>query len=254
MLYTALAMFWRYITKAYAVGGTFGADMPTTLRPVFGNVGASGIFNPKATILLGMLSTAYMAHFNAPKFFVELKDNTVPRFMTVVGTSFGIAVALFASMAAMGFLTFGGNCAGLILSNYSPKDTLMNISRIAVALAITFSYPLAFVGFRDGVLDLLKIKERKPILMNGLTTGLLSFVTFMALVIPDVSFVLSFAGSTLGNALVYIFPAIMFRGAIKKLPNPTKLQKVEVKLAMGSALFGIVVGSIGAVKAVQAIL
>lgn len=256
MLYTALAMFWRYITKAYtaSVGGKFAADLPAHLQPSFGSIGASGIFNPKATILLGMLSTAYMAHFNAPKFYVELKDNTVPRFMTVVGTSFGISVALFASMAAMGFLTFGGNSAGLILSNYSPKDTLMSISRIAVALSLVFSYPLAFVGFRDGVLDLLKVKERKPALVNSLTLGLLSFVTFMALVIPDVSFVLSFAGSTLGNALVYVFPAMMFRGAIRKLPDPTKFQKTEVKLAMGSALFGIVMGAVGAVKAVQAIL
>jgi Na+/serine symporter len=98
------------------------------------------------------------------------------------------------------------------------------------------------------------VKERKPTLVNGLTLGLLSFVTFMALVIPDVSFVLSFAGSTLGNALVYVFPALMFRGAIKKLPNPTKFQKTEVKLALSSALFGIVMGAIGAVKAVQSIL
>ena len=192
--------------------------------------------------------------FNAPKFYVELKDNTVPRFMTVVGTSFGISIVLFAAMAALGFLTFGGNSAGLILSNYSPRDTLMSISKIAVALSLVFSYPLAFVGFRDGVLDLLKIKERKPAFLNTLTVGLLSFVTFLALIIPDVSFVLAFAGSTLGNALVYIFPALMFRGAIQKLPNPTRLQKTEVKLAMGSALFGLVMGCVGAVKAIQSIL
>ena len=174
--------------------------------------------------------------------------------MTVVGTSFGISIALFATMAAVGFLTFGGNSAGLILSNYSPRDTLMAVSKIAVALSLTFSYPLAFVGFRDGVLDLLKVKERKPALINSLTLGLLSFVTFMALIIPDVSFVLSFAGSTLGNALVYIFPALMFRGAIKKVSNPTRLQKTEVKAAMGAALFGLVMGITGAVKAVQSIM
>ena len=67
-------------------------------------------------------------------------------------------------------------------------------------------------------------------------------------------FVLSFAGSTLGNALVYIFPALMFRGAIKKLPSPTRLQKTEVKVAMASAMFGLVMGAVGAVKAVQKIL
>ena len=61
MLYTAIAMFWRYITKAYTVSGKFGSDLAPHLRPAFGSIGASGIFNAKSAILLGMLSTAYMA-------------------------------------------------------------------------------------------------------------------------------------------------------------------------------------------------
>ena len=60
--------------------------------------------------------------------------------------------------------------------------------------------------------------------------------------------------ATLGNALIYIFPAFMFRGAIKKLPNPTKLQKNEVKLALCSAALGLGMGIMGAFKAVQSIL
>jgi amino acid permease len=104
-----------------------------------------------------MLSTAYMAHFNAPKFYTELKNNTVPRYLQVVSSSFSISIGLFAAMASLGFLTFGANCSGLILNNYSTKDTLMSISRIAVALSIVFSYPLAFVGARDGVLDVFKV-------------------------------------------------------------------------------------------------
>jgi hypothetical protein len=58
----------------------------------------------------------------------------------------------------------------------------------------------------------------------------------------------------LGNALIYIFPALMFRGAIKKLPNPTKLQKNEVKLALGSAVLGLGMGALGAFKAIQSVL
>ena len=67
MLYTAAAMMVRYVGKAYAPTGKFGMDMAASLRPKFGDVGASGIFSPSAAILVGMLSTAYMAHFNAPK-------------------------------------------------------------------------------------------------------------------------------------------------------------------------------------------
>ena len=79
-----------------------------------------------------------------------------------------------------------------------------------------------------------------------LTVSLLSLVTFAALVIPDVSFVLAFGGATLGNALIYVFPFLMFRKAIKNKKDPTPGQKREVKLAMGSAGIGIAMGALGA--------
>ena len=155
-------------------------------------------------------------------------------------------------MAAVGFLTFGSHSSGLILNNYSTKDGLMGLSRIAVAVSLVFSYPLAFVGARDGVLNLLKM-EGTPKTQNILTVAILSAVTALALVIPDVSFVLAFAGATLGNALIYIFPAFMFRGAIKKKADATKGQKREVKLAIGSGIVGTIMGILGAKMALASL-
>lgn len=120
----------------------------------------------------------------------------------------------------------------------------MNLSRIAVAVSLVFSYPLAFVGARDGVLDLLKMKGTAKT-QNVLTVALLSGITGLALVIPDVSFVMALAGATLGNGLIYVFPFLMFRGAIKKKVDATKGEKREVKLAMGSAILGILMGILG---------
>lgn len=67
MIYTALAMAMRYLGKAYTATGVFGADNVAALRPKFGSVGASGALTPSAAIFISMLSTAFMAHFNAPK-------------------------------------------------------------------------------------------------------------------------------------------------------------------------------------------
>lgn len=249
MLYTALAMVARYVGKAYTSTGVFGADNALALRPKFGTVGAEGALTPSAAILVSMLSTAFMAHFNAPKFYNELKDKTLPKYYKVVSTSFAISIAIFALVASIGFLTFGANSSGLILNNYSTRDGLMNLSRIAVAISLVFSYPLAFVGARDGVMDLFKIKDSNKT-QNVLTVGLLAAITGAALVIPDVSFVMAIAGATLGNALIYIFPALMYRGAVKKMANPTKGQKREVKFALGSAAAGIVMGMIGTKMAI----
>lgn len=137
MGYTAIAMAIRYFGKAYAVGGKF--VVAKHLAPKFGTQGASAAVSPSVFILVSMLSTAYMAHFNAPKFYTELKDNTIARFNTVVSSSFGIAIALFASMASLGFLTFGSASNGLILNNYANADGLMSLSRIAVFVSLVFS-------------------------------------------------------------------------------------------------------------------
>ena len=78
-----------------------------------------------------------------------------------------------------------------------------------------FRYPLAFVGCRDGILEMLQVpkEERTDAKLNTLTYAILGFVTVAALTISDLSFIMSFGGATLGNALIYVYPAIMFRSA-----------------------------------------
>ena len=122
----------------------------------------------------------------------------------------------------------------------------MSFSRIAVAISLVFSYPLAFQGARDGVLELFKIKDRSNNTLNGITVILLSLVTGMALKLKDVSFVLAMAGATLGNALIYVYPALMLRAAVKKMSNPSAGLKREVNFAMTQAAVGIAFGIIGA--------
>eukprot|EP00984_Skeletonema_dohrnii_P018767 scaffold8850_cov113-Skeletonema_dohrnii-CCMP3373.AAC.7 len=228
MLYTALAMAVRFFDGSYAEGGKLAADVAESLRPALGTKGASAVFSSNAFILICMLSTAYMAHFNAPKFYLELENNTIARWNTCVATSFSISILFFIGIAAMGFSTFGGASNGLILNNYSTKDSLMGFSRVAVAFA------------------LVPKEERTDAKLNNLTYIILASVTAVALKITDLSFIMSFGGATLGNALIYVYPAIMFRSAVKNLgDDATAAQKLEVKLAMAFAALGIGMGAIG---------
>jgi amino acid permease len=105
MLYTMLAMGIRYFGNAYAPGGAYFARQLTP--PIFGSAGANAALSAKSLILACMLSNAYIAHFNAPKFLAELKNNTMARFHQVIAWSFGASIALYAIITAFGFLTFG---------------------------------------------------------------------------------------------------------------------------------------------------
>eukprot|EP00579_Thalassiosira_antarctica_P001217 CAMPEP_0201871608 /NCGR_PEP_ID=MMETSP0902-20130614/4501_1 /ASSEMBLY_ACC=CAM_ASM_000551 /TAXON_ID=420261 /ORGANISM="Thalassiosira antarctica, Strain CCMP982" /LENGTH=478 /DNA_ID=CAMNT_0048397655 /DNA_START=38 /DNA_END=1475 /DNA_ORIENTATION=- len=249
MLFTAVAMAIRFFDGSYASADSgLAMDVAESLRPSIGTKGASAVFSSNSFILICMLSTAYMAHFNAPKFYLELENNTIARWNTVVATSFSVAVLFFIGIASMGFATFGGASNGLILNNYSTKDSLMGFVRVAVAFALVFTYPLAFVGCRDGLLEMLKVpkEERTDAKLNNLTYIILGTVTAVAMKITDLSFIMSFGGATLGNALIYVYPAIMFRSAVKNMgDDATKAQKLEVYLAMTFAALGIGMGAVG---------
>jgi amino acid permease len=239
MLYTALAMGLRYFGGSYAEGGAFFAS--ALAPPAFGTAGASAALSPQSLILMCMLSNAYIAHFNAPKFFSELKDNTMARFNQVIGWSFGTSIFLYSAMSALGFLTFGSASNGLILNNYSTQDALMSLSRIAVAISITFSYPLIFAGTRDGLLDFFKVAQpnRDNALLNKMTIGILAVVTAMASQLTDLGLVASVGGATFGTALVFIYPAIMF------IKTQKGKKTTETTICKAIAVLGVVMGAIG---------
>ncbi|GMH89492.1 hypothetical protein TrVE_jg5671 [Triparma verrucosa] len=253
MGFTTAAMFIRYIGGSYVVPtGKFVKDLSPNLVPAFGEVGIKGAASPKAAILLCMLSTAYLAHYNAPKFYAELKDNTVKRFNKMVTLSFTACISIFIAVTSIGFLTFGSNSAGLILNNYSERDGLATACRIALALSIVFSYPLTFVGIREGIFDLSKTSDADRVKKSTpLSLGILAVVTCIASQLKDLSFVLSFGGATLGNSIVFLFPSMMFAAAVKKMGRKDLEGEVKVTKAVGA--LGIVMGIIGGFQALKSL-
>ena len=253
MALTVVVMAIRFFDGSYAMPVGNFLESAGHL-PEFGSKGAAAALSPNAFILVCMLSTAFMAHFNAPKFYNELENNTIARFNTLVAVSFGVAIAFFASAAALGFATFGKASQGFILSNYSSKDGLIGISRIAVAFSLIFTYPLVFVGCRDGFLSLLKVPKEKQTdaYLNKLTIGLLTIITIAAFNLKDLSFLMAFGGATLGNGLIYVFPAMMFNSVVKKMGDsaPAAL-KNETYFATFSMVLGLTVGVIGATMAIK---
>ena len=157
-------------------------------------------------------------------------------------------------MTAFGFLTFGGNCDGYILNNYSTNDKLATICRVAIAFSILFTYPITFMGFRDGVLDVLELPQSQQTStnINIITIFLLTVVTILAAIFTDLGFINAVGGGTLATVIVFVFPALMYNAAIKEQVEPvTQDQRREVKFAFGLMVLGIVMGIIGVVVELQ---
>ena len=168
-----------------------------------------------------------------------MKDNTPARFNRLITFGFGIAILLSALVAGIGFATFGSSCDGFVLNNYAQNDFWIYLSRMAVSASLITSYPISFQGLRDGTLDMLRVPEEKRTnaLLNRFTVMILLAVTVMATFLTDVSFVAAFGGATLGNALIYILPAIMHA-------RTTPSAKIPAALLGGS---GVILGIIGTI-------
>lgn len=223
-----------------------------------------------AAILISMLSTAYMAHYNAPKFYWELSNRTSEKYTTVVYQSFIGAIAIMIVICSMGFLTFGTNSQSLILNNYSTRDPLMSLSRWAVVLSLIFSYPLAFVGVRDGIYNLFNIQSKSSATNNRrtnqiVTIAILSIITLVAAIMKDIRVILSLGGATFGNLLAYVFPAFMVVGLahqkrIGQTKRPSNIATSDAfptpnqeRFAILTAVVGVMMGIVGTIKAIQSI-
>jgi amino acid permease len=253
MVATIIAMAVRFFDGTYSLeqegtNRSFLPDLPEKVRPSFGTVGMSGTFRPEVFNLLCMLATAYVAHYNSPRFYIELENNTIPRFNIVVVISYIASAMIYVVIAAVGFLTFGENSSGYILNNYSTNDMLATFSRISVAVSISLTYPIVFVGVRDGILDMMKVPvdQRTPPFLNLLSAVILCVLTIMAATFTDLGVILSLGGATFGTAVIYVFPSLMFCTAVRDLGDgATDSLRQEVKLATFFMWFGIVVGAIG---------
>jgi amino acid permease len=187
---------------------------------------------------------------SAPKLYNDLKNNTLPRFYQMTAWSFGATVLLYSLIAGAGFLTFGATSNGYILNNYATGDFLMSLSRIAIAVSITASYPLLFVGSRDGLLDLFKVKERTNSVVNKVTLAMLATVTLLAAKLTDLGLVASLGGATFGTALVFIYPCLML---LKHQAKKGVKGNAETLMAKLIATLGVVMGAIGTGMALKGI-
>jgi amino acid permease len=252
-LVTIFTMIVRYFDGTYHEGGKFYNDLPTELRPKFGtDKGALAFFSPQSLLLVSILSTGYVAHYNAPKYFYELKDHTTGRFNVVVNWSFVLAAITYMTVSSLGFLTFGEASQGFILDNYAVSDPLATMARCGVALSIIFAYPLLQHGGRDGILTCLLGRHDHTIWeIHTVTIIFLAVVTTLAIYVSDLTFVLSFSGATMSSLIIYIFPPLMFGCLVKNCTClGTYKTNFEVKESIAMMVFGGILGILGAIVTV----
>lgn len=256
MLYTFGAMLVRLIQGAYVTGGSLHDVISPTLQPAVGVHGGSFFSSPASFVLVSCLSTSFVAHYNAPKYFRELEERSMPRFYRLVLMGFGGSAALFGAITTCGFLTFGGAASGVILNNYAASDHLILVARLAISLSILCSYPLLFTSLRENIIEALPQRLSRVAgpgcvaprtVVRKATVLLISIITLLASRLTDFSLVAAISGATLGNLLIMVFPALIFLGATRAELGPRggRFLRLERTLCRCLIAFGILLAGIG---------
>ena len=201
VVYTAGFMAKRALDGTYKAGATFVKSLSRDLAPKFG----STLVKPGLGlgVFVAMCGTAYMAHFNAPNFFVDAgKDEK--KYATVVRRGFALSVLLNVAVMVAGYLTFGASSQGLVLNNYAVKDSLASVARLLFGVSTVFTFPLAYAAVKVGVRGVLpKLSEK------AVVAAPLGLITAIALLLDDVGVVVSLTGALMGSAVIYALPAVM---------------------------------------------
>lgn len=174
----------------------------------------------------------------------------------------------------IGFLTFGENSAGFLLDNYSVNDGWASFSRFGVSISVLSSYPLLFLGARDGCMALTGRSSLTRVERTLTTIGLEVGITILAVLVNDLTFVLSLNGATLSAALAFIFPPIMLQTFVKVRSSRNNVQNSggmkagsrvddesssytnpwEVQKSYAALVLGVVIGVMGAAVTIVRIL
>jgi amino acid permease len=241
-----VAMLIRCFDGTYQPGGIYYDDIATEFQPSFGH--DTNQWSTRVLPFVCMIFQSWVMHYNTPRFYTELKDASISRFARAISFSFGLSASMYIAIAAAGFWTFGGNSASYILNNYSPNDPLATASRLGVFFSTLLIYPLAFIGVRDGCLDIFKVPVPLQTSRNldFFSIALLTALTVSAIFFHDLGLINAVGGGALATFLCFVFPALMYRQAIKQSSSSsTKNEEREVWLTMILMVVGVVLGVVG---------
>jgi len=249
ILYTVFFILVRALDGSYTIGsGKFVTDGVLELLPTFQK---STVWNCDFTslILTANMSLAYIANYNAPSFYRELKDTSNERFRKMVVISFGLLVILYVITMAAGYSTFGDACQGNILLNCHPDDILSNLGRVATWFSILFGFPLVMSGAREGLIGTASSMGLPQLGSDrnhfGLVASLLALVTIISCFVEDVSLVVGLTGAAMGSFIVYLCPAIIYTKAVALAMGTDSLDYKRARINLAMVPFGILLGGFG---------
>lgn len=172
---------------------------------------------PRAEALAAapLLCVAFTSHYNAPRYYMELRDRSPRRMAMVTTGAFVICFAVYAACAVCGYAYAGdalkhSSDPGDILTAYGNSDVTAAVARLLLAAAVALSFPLVFSATRASVHALLWPKrEMTSTMALGYSLLIVPTAVGVGIAVPEVNVVLGWNGALFGVPVVFLFPGLM---------------------------------------------
>jgi len=239
--YTVLFIVYRSIDGSYSIIEPLGKFVKDNII-VPPNFDQSTMWNMdlRALVLVSNLGLAFIAHYNGPSYWRELKHATTQRFTILVSIAYAILALLYSITMSAGYATFGDTSRGNLLLNYHPSDLLATLGRLATGLSVIFGFPLVSNGAREGLkhaaaahgyTSLLNDPDRTH---GPLVVGMLIAACFVAIRVQDIKIIAGLSGAAMGSFLVYICPSLVYTRIVAIMKG---VDSKDYKLARWNLLF-----------------
>lgn len=221
VLYTVIFILFRAMDGSYSIkSNQIGRFMENDdiVRPSFSG---SSVWHmdTKALILMCNVGLSFVAHYNAPTFWKEMKNVSPQSFGKMVKTSYCILLLIYVACMAAGYWTFGDSCEGNILLNYHSRDILATIGQFATVLSVLSSFPLVFSGAREGLKNATFALGYPFISSSAFHVPLVIIMLFVAsmlsILLDDIKLIARLSGATMGSFLVYICPCLLYTKIVR---------------------------------------
>ncbi|KAF7118476.1 hypothetical protein CNMCM5793_008002 [Aspergillus hiratsukae] len=183
---------------------------------------------------LPVIVFAFTCHQNMFSILNEISNNSHFRVTGVVLASIGSSAATYILVAITGYLSFGDNVGGNIVSMY-PPGVWATIGRAAIVMLVMFSYPLQCHPCRASIDAVLRWRpkpagnenspHRHPLLgprgnrapepmsdlrFSIITTTILILSYIVAMTVSSLEAVLAYVGSTGSTSISFILPGLFY--------------------------------------------
>ena len=159
-----------------------------------------------------IVNVAFTAHYNAPRYYFELRDRSVRRFGSVVATAMIGALAIYLGVAWAGYLAFRGATLGDVLEDFDATYAPAIAIRASLLVILFAGFPKIAHSNRDGVARLALGKGSDDLdarTYTALTLAVCVTVLTLGAVCTQVEVVLAYKGGVFGSIMVYIIPPLV---------------------------------------------